>query len=63
MLGIRELMNTTLDLQAKDDSALRCLPFQSTAENPIPDRVLSAVGMAWGGARRQEQAGNVRALL
>lgn len=56
-------MNTTLDLQAKDDSALRCLPFQSTAENPIPDRVLSAVGMAWGGARRQEQAGNVRALL
>ena len=26
--------------QAKDDSALRCLPFQRYSRNPIPERVL-----------------------
>lgn len=47
---MRELINTTLDLQAKDDSALRCLPFQRYSRNPIPERVRLAVGVGWGGA-------------
>jgi hypothetical protein len=31
-----------MPLQAKDDSALRCLPFQRYSRNPIPERVLSS---------------------
>lgn len=67
MLGMRELIDTTLDLQAKDDSALRCLPFQRYSGNPIPGRVLFSCRRGLGrsssrDARLQVEAGNVWTL-
>jgi len=67
MLGMRELINTTLDLQAKDDWALRCLPFRGYSRNPIPERVLFSC-RCWLGrsssrdARLQVEAGNLWVL-
>jgi hypothetical protein len=52
---MRELRNNTLDLQAKDDSALRCLPFQRYSRNPIAEKILLAVGVGWGGTSLEMQ--------
>jgi hypothetical protein len=64
---MRELMNTKLDFQAKDDSALRCLPFQRYSRNPIPERVRFSCrsGLERSPSRDawlQVEAGNVWAL-
>lgn len=58
-----ELINTTLDLQAKDDSALRCLPFQRYSRNLIPERGLFCCSRELGrspsrDARLQVEAGS-----
>jgi len=44
------LINTTLDLQAKDDSAVRCLPFQRYSGNHFKEVFFLAVGVDRGGA-------------
>jgi hypothetical protein len=41
MSGMQELLNIMLDLQVKDDSALRCYCFKDAEETQLQKKVLS----------------------
>lgn len=48
---MRELINTTLDLQAKDDFGFKVFTISEVQRKPpFQEGSFSAVGVGWGGA-------------